>query len=138
MDIIDGLKSDNGYTRGAAVVQLTQNGSRFVPQVVEVLRQDSNPDVRASAATALGEISDVTALAALLVALNDTDWLVRKNAACAIWLNVDPSVQGKSAAWSSAVSTNAEAVAILKRALDDKDKDVRRYAQQTLACFQGN
>jgi HEAT repeat protein len=121
----------------------SQANGRMVSALVVALR-DSIPDVRVSAAHALGSLGDPRAVEALLQALrSDSDAGVRKMAAWALGEIESPSAVGglsqavrsdssaevrAAAAWALGEIESAEAVDALGAALRDSSVEVRRNA----------
>ena len=121
----------------------SQANSRMVSALFVALR-DSIPDVRVSAAHALGSLNDPRAVEALLQALrSDPDAGVRKMAAWALGEIESPAAVGglsqavrsdssaevrASAAWALGEIESAEAVEALGAALRDSSVEVRRNA----------
>ena len=56
----------------------------LIPVLVELLREDSSPDIRRTAALSLGKIADANAIPALTTSLKDPDSLVREFSAWAL------------------------------------------------------
>jgi HEAT repeat protein len=121
----------------------SQANTRMVSALFLALR-DSIPDVRVSAAHALGSLGDPRAVEALLQALrSDSDAGVRKMAAWALGEIESPAAVGglsqalrsddsgevrASAAWALGEIESAEAVDALGAALRDSSVEVRRNA----------
>ncbi len=79
------LASEPAQLRMRAADNLGATGSAAaVPSLAGVLRDDPDPQVRAAAAAALGNIRSGDSVAALMQALRDPDWRVRRQAAAAL------------------------------------------------------
>jgi HEAT repeat protein len=77
------LRQANANGRHQVAQALARIGNAAVPPLIEALRKDDNADVRASAATALGQMRPIpsTAIPDLIAALQDKDERVRSAAA---------------------------------------------------------
>lgn len=97
---------------------------RYVPELIERLKSDSDSYVRSSVAIALSHISphDPTVIAALTEALQDPSWFVRKDAATGL---------------SNIGADAAPGVAYLREALKDKNRTLRAIAALTLGTIGG-
>ena len=120
--------------------------TQAVEPLSEVLLRDGDADVRASAAWALGEIGDASAVETLIKALNDEDSGVREKAVAALGKMgkdaFEPLVQAlsakkarvrKGAALALGNLRIKDAIKPLSEALHDKNFEVRWCAAQSLA-----
>ncbi len=91
--IVDGLVKELGSNSPAAryeaaklLAEFCANGKSAVPALIELLKNDSGPTVRAAAARSLGYLGDPTsdAVPALINAIVDKDPRVRRSAVAAI------------------------------------------------------
>ncbi len=83
--LIEALNSEYPQVRvAAAKVLVGFNNPESVAALTGVLADDSEKDVRMTAAQSLGELGDESAVRPLLDALNDTDVSVRESAALAL------------------------------------------------------
>ncbi len=117
--------------------------------LVEALERDSDPQVRASTAMALGKIGDKTAIRALIAALSDTSIWVQRAAADALGAIAAPEAvtaleqamqNGQSLLKSSIVCAlghmpTARARAILAHCTEDEDPALRWYAARGLSAI---
>ena len=132
---------------------LAKIGKSAVPALLEALK-DTDPLVRQSAASCLGQIrDDERVIPALLQALNDPEWIVRDSAALSLGdLDAVEAVPAliqalsdpeegvrSSAAWGlESIGTPArEAVPALILVLGDSDDFVRQAAVQALKTITG-
>jgi HEAT repeat protein len=76
------LSGENGTAQVRATVQL--GSQRFAPQLREVMTQTRDPEVRATAAQALGNIQDFASVPELLRLCDDPSPLVRGRAGAAV------------------------------------------------------
>jgi HEAT repeat protein len=110
------------------------------PHLCQMLKKDEVSEIRWAAAIALGEIGDTTAIAHLLLALNDPDKYVRYGAALSLEkLGWKPKSELERAYhslgkqdWSKLSEMGAPAVTPLTWVLNDRDSDVRIKALEVL------
>lgn len=68
------LKSANFYERSQAIVEIAKTkDKRFLPDIRNLLKKDSNPAVKGSAAIALGEFGDTTSTPDIINLFKDKD-----------------------------------------------------------------
>lgn len=111
------LKDAEVFPRASAVSALGCIGDRqAVAQICTVLVQDPDPQVRTSAAEALGAIADISGRDGLIAALKDQSNYVRTAAAAAL----------------GQISSDTAIVSALIEALKDSDRMVRSAAAESL------
>jgi hypothetical protein len=119
--LIKALESQDADVREDAVDRLAElKDERISSHLSQVLLSDESPDVRESAASALGDLGSKEAIDALTAALRDRDADVRET-----------TVE------SLAQIGGEEVIPVLKRALEDGDEDVREAAAIALKQLTG-
>ena len=115
--LIEVMKNDQKRdVRSVATIPVARiGGARGVEPLIGTLRKEVDPIVVWGAELALGEIRDVNAVEALIVALKDEEWIIRQGAAEAL---------GKI--------QDVRAVEPLIKALDDENQRVREAANKAL------
>jgi hypothetical protein len=114
--LVKALKDNDEDIREDAVDHLAElPDERVIKILSEVMINDEEEDVRAAAATALGDIRNQTAVYALIKAMQDDDIWVRESVVEALG-----KIGGK------------RVVAPLEEALEDEDEDVRKAAADAL------
>jgi HEAT repeat protein len=78
------LTGDNPIAQQLAAAQLSNHRQAAAPQLRQVLKQASNPDVRAAAAQGLGDVQDFQSVPELLRLCDDPSPLVRGRAGAAV------------------------------------------------------
>jgi HEAT repeat protein len=78
------LSGDNPLVQQMAAAQLSNHRQAAAPQLRQVLKQASNPDVRAAAAQGLGDVQDFQSVPELLRLCEDPSPLVRGRAGAAV------------------------------------------------------
>ena len=77
---IPDLQDNNGTANGEAMAIIGENDTQTFDSLIETL-SDNRSAVRAASALALGVMNNSNAVDPLILALNDTDKIVRKSAA---------------------------------------------------------
>lgn len=150
MRLSQSLHDPDPGRRAATADALALWGHEVVANLlVEALERDSDPQVRASIAMALGKIGDKTAVRALIVALSDTSIWVQRAAADALGAIAAPEAvsalekamqSGQPLLKSSIVCAlghmpTARAREILARCTEDEDSALRWYAARGLSVI---
>ena len=78
------LSGDNPVAQSMATMQLAEPQHNAAPQLRQVLREASHPDVRAAAAQGLGDVQDFQSVPELLRLCDDPSPLVRGRAGAAV------------------------------------------------------
>ena len=78
------LGGDNPVAQSTATMQLAEPQHNAAPQLRQVLREASHPDVRAAAAQGLGDVQDFQSVPELLRLCDDPSPLVRGRAGAAV------------------------------------------------------
>jgi HEAT repeat protein len=114
--LLEALKSEDANRRHIAASLLEDfHDLRAVDSLIDILKNDSNNDVRSGAAYSLGRIRNPKAFDALLTALSDPYKRTRYQAATSLGLLGD-----------------VRAIEALKRATEDENMTVRHHAAQAL------
>jgi HEAT repeat protein len=121
------LRGDTSGARTSAAIALSKMGTRGLEQLIEVLRDDMDSEVRGHAALALGSFDPPLGRAVLPLTqalANDNDPTVRLIAASSLG-EIGPRLPAEA----------RSAQLALHRALEDPDKHVSEQAQHALTKF---
>ncbi|MDP7420831.1 MAG: HEAT repeat domain-containing protein [bacterium] len=141
--VAQALKNDNEDIRYWATKVLGAMGSSGIEPLLVLLKK-GNKDMRFFAAEALGDVNDIKGINALIKALSDNSWSVRKNAAKSLQNlgkdAVDPlskALQSESSDIRYWVATilgriGQETIMALLSQLKDEDNETRRLTRKVL------
>jgi HEAT repeat protein len=150
---LEGLKDKEVNVRSAAVQSMQRLGAKAkkaMPELIELAKRDANASIRWQAAYALAQLGEES-LPTLVELLADKDANVRLNAmhamqrfagkakaAVAPLIKILKEESNNSLRWTAAQTLGAigteakDAIPALKEATQDKDQNVRSFAQQAL------
>jgi HEAT repeat protein len=147
------LKEDIDDVKRSVIEALGKIGSRkVVPDLMMILTNSSNPDLRKSSAEALGNIKDNSCVDALINAMDDDNDDVRKYSAEAIGeladgrgtnklikaIHKDKKEVRRKAVESLGKIGNKDVVDELIRKLEDEDSEVRRCSAEAIGKIGGD